>query len=43
MKIKAILRKFGEKAAVKSIEPRSAPRPFYQPKPPAKISDLIKK
>jgi len=43
MKIKELLRKYGEKKAVQTIDPRSYPRVTYQPKPPAKIQALISK
>jgi len=41
MKIKDLLRKIGEKSAVRSVEPNCYPRPIHQPKPPAKIQELI--
>jgi len=43
MSIKKVLRKIGEKSAVKSIQPRSFPLALHQPKPPAKIQELINK
>jgi len=43
MNIKETLRKLGEKSAVKTIEPRCFPRVIFQPKPPAKIQELIDK
>ena len=42
-KIKEMLRDFGEKSAVRTVDPRTFPRISYQPKPPAKIQALIKK
>ena len=41
MKVKDFLRAVGEKSAVRSVDLRSHPRLSYQPKPPAKIQDLI--
>jgi len=41
MKIKEVLKKFGVKNAEAQIDPRSAPRVFYQPKPPAKIQEKM--
>jgi len=43
MKIKSILKKFGEKSAERSVDPRTFPWAIYQPKPPAKIQMLISK
>ena len=43
MKIKDVLRSFGEKKAVQSIAPRCFPNIIFQPKPPAKIKALINK
>lgn len=37
MKIANILKKAGQKAANASVDPRSFPKDFHQPKPPAKI------
>lgn len=38
-----ILKKIGEKSAVRSIGPRCFPELIYQPKPPAKIREAIEK
>ncbi|MCL2857077.1 MAG: hypothetical protein FWE19_05040 [Oscillospiraceae bacterium] len=43
MKIKEVLKKFGEKVAVAQIDPRSPPRWAYEPKPPAKILEKMTK
>ena len=42
MKIKEALKKFGMKNAENQIDPRTAPRVFYEPKPPAKILEKMK-
>ena len=41
-KIKDILKKFGEKSAVQSIEPRSRPHLAFQPMPPAAVREISK-
>ena len=43
MTIKELLRKIGEKSAVRSIDMRSLPLVVYQPFPPAKIQVLTNK
>lgn len=43
MKMKDVLRNFGERKAVQSVETASYPRVAHQPKAPAKIQALIKK
>lgn len=35
--MKTMLKEFGEKIAIRSIDPRCDPYFLYQPKPPAKI------
>ena len=41
MKIKKALKKFGEKNAEAQVDPRTAYRLFYEPKPPAKIQEKM--
>jgi len=43
MKIKEVLRNYGEKKAVQSVDLRSWPRMAYQPKLPAKVQKKIDK
>ena len=43
MKVKEIFRKFGEKSAVRVVDPRSRPVIAYQPKLPVKVQRLIDK
>jgi hypothetical protein len=43
MKIKEALKKFGMKSAEAQIDPRTAPRTLYEPKPPAKILEKMEK
>jgi len=41
VKLKEVLKKFGEKNAEVAIDPRSVPRWHYEPKPPAKLQEKI--
>jgi hypothetical protein len=43
MKIKEMLKKFGVKNAEEQVDARSTPRVFFQPKPPAKIQEKMRK
>ena len=43
MDIKQMLKEIGEKSAVKSVALGCWPRQIYQPKPPAKIQNLVNK
>ena len=42
MKIKKVMKEFGEKSAFAQVDPRSPVRFFYEPKPPAKLREKIK-
>ena len=41
MKLKEALKNFGVKNAETQIDPRTAWRQFYEPRPPAKIQEKI--
>jgi len=41
MDLRKVLKNYGEKKAVASVSPRSIPFAWHQPKPPAKIMELV--